>query len=90
MSYYQLNRDRLLEKSKDRYHNDGGKEKAAEYYEDNRDVVLWENPRNTYRNLSEEEKEVKRAYGRDRYRNMTEGENSKLKKYQRNYQAAKY
>ena len=30
MGYYQLNKDRLLE-----YHNGGGKEKAAKFYEDN-------------------------------------------------------
>ena len=32
MNYYQLNRDKLLEKANHRYHNNGGKEKAAEYY----------------------------------------------------------
>ena len=40
--------------------------------------------------MSEEEKEIKRAYGRDRYKNMTEDEENRVKKYQRNYQAAKY
>ena len=29
MSYCQLNKDRLLEQAKHRYHNDGGKEKAV-------------------------------------------------------------
>ena len=33
-----------------------------------------------YRKLSEEEKEAKTKYGRNRYRNMTENEKSKLKK----------
>ena len=32
MSYYWFNRQELLQKAKDRYHNCGGKEKAAEYY----------------------------------------------------------
>ena len=35
---------------------------------------------NKYRNLSEEKKEAKREYERNRYRNMTENENNKLKK----------
>ena len=32
MSHYWFNRQEVLEKAKDRYHNDGGKEKAAGYY----------------------------------------------------------
>ena len=71
-----------------KYHNGGGKEKAAEYYENNRDVLI-EKPRNKYRNLSEEKKS-KRAYGRNRYRNMTEDEKNKLEIYQRNCRAPKY
>ena len=35
MNYYQLNRDTLLEKAKDRYHNGDRNEKAAKYYEHN-------------------------------------------------------
>ena len=38
MSYYQLNRDKLLEKTKNRYHNGSGK-KVAKYYEDNQEVL---------------------------------------------------
>ena len=38
MKCYQLNKDKLSEKAKDRYHHGGGKEKAAEYYLNNRDV----------------------------------------------------
>ena len=53
MSYYQLNRDRLLEKTKDKYHNGGGKEKTAKYYPNNREV-LRERAKNKYRSLSEE------------------------------------
>ena len=36
MSYYWFNRQELLQKAKDRYHNCGGKENAAEYYLKNR------------------------------------------------------
>ena len=32
MSYYWFNRKELLQKAKDKYHNCGGKKKAAEYY----------------------------------------------------------
>ena len=32
MSYYFLNRQELLQKAKDRYHNGSGKENVGEYY----------------------------------------------------------
>ena len=32
MSYYWLNRKDLLQKAKEKYHKEGGKEKASEYY----------------------------------------------------------
>ena len=69
MSYYQFNRQELLQKAKNRYHNCGGKEKAAEFYIQNKEVIK-ANAANNYRNLSEEEKEAKREYGRNGYRNM--------------------
>ena len=50
MSYYFLNRQELLQKAKDRYHNCAGKEKAAEYYIANKEA-LKENAINKYRNL---------------------------------------
>ena len=36
MKYYCFNRKDLLKKANNRYHNCGGKEKAAEYYLKNR------------------------------------------------------
>ena len=51
MSYYWLNRQGILQKAKERY----SKEKSAEYYLRNNEIKK-ENPRNRYRNLSEEEK----------------------------------
>ena len=39
MSYYWFNRQELLQKAKDKYHDKGGKEKAAEYYMKNKDVI---------------------------------------------------
>ena len=38
MSYYWFNRQELLQKAKDKYHNCGGKEKVNEYYIENKDV----------------------------------------------------
>ena len=61
----------LFEKAKDRYHNSGGKEKGAEYYI-NDEQVLKGKTKNKYINMSEEEKGIKRAYGRYWYRNMEE------------------
>ena len=58
MSYYFFNRQESLQKTKDRYHNGGGKEKTAEYYFKNKEV-LRENAKSKQRNLSQEEKEAK-------------------------------
>ena len=58
MSHYWFNRQELLEKAKDRYHNSSGKEKAAEYYIANKDV-LKEKAKNKYKNQSEKRKRSK-------------------------------
>ena len=88
MNYYLFNMQESLQKAKDRYHYGGGKEKAAKYHIENKEV-LRENAKNKYRNLSEEEKEAKMEYGRNRYTSITKYEKNKLKKCQRKYQAAK-
>ena len=41
--------------------------------------------RDKYRNLSEEEKNKKREYGKNRFHNMSENEKKRLKDYQKNY-----
>ena len=51
MSYYLFNRQEILQKAKERY----SKEKTAEYYLQNKEVIK-ENTRNCYNNLSEEER----------------------------------
>ena len=56
------------------YGNGGGKEKAAEYYIANEDI-LKEKARNRYRNLSEEEKEAKIEYSKNRYKEMKKNAN---------------
>ena len=57
MSYYQFNRQDILQKAKERY----SKEKAAEYYLKNREVKK-EKARTGYTNLSEEEKNKIKEY----------------------------
>ena len=71
MSHCWFNRQELLQKSKDRYHNCGGKEKVAEYYLENRDVLKGK-AKNKNKSLPEKEKEQKRKYGKKRYRKMKE------------------
>ena len=39
MSYYWLNRKYLFKKADDKYHNEDGKEKAAEYYKKNKEAI---------------------------------------------------
>ena len=63
MSYYWFNRQ-------EKYGN-GGKEKVAKYYKDNKDVIR-DKEINKYKNLSEEEKEAKRQYSKNSYDKMKE------------------
>ena len=57
LTYYQKNRDVILNRAKDYYEND--KER------------LRKQARDKYRNLSKEEKNKKREYGINRHRNMS-------------------
>ena len=61
--------------------------RAKRYY-DNLEV-LREKAKNKYRQLPEEEKNIKREYGKNRYHNMSEEKEQRLKEYQRNYREAK-
>ena len=60
-----------MQKAKDKYHNCGGKEKAAEYYLQNKDAIKAK-ANNKYKNLLEEQKEAKRKYGKSRYKKVKE------------------
>ena len=51
MSYYWFNRQEILRKAKEKY----SKEKAAEYYPQNKEAIK-EKSRERYKNLSQEEK----------------------------------
>ena len=75
LTYYQRNRDVILNRAKNYYEND--KER------------LREQARDKYGNLSEEETIKKREYGKSRYLNMSEEKKKRLKEYQRNYREAK-
>ena len=55
MSHYWFNRQEFFQKEKDRYHNGGGIEEAAEYYLKNKEV-LRENASNKYRSLQKKKK----------------------------------
>ena len=55
MSYYQDNKGELLKKAYDRYHNRGGKEKAAKYYRKNTDLLRYK-ANMKYKNMSKKEK----------------------------------
>ena len=70
MNYYWFNRQELLQKAKEKYDN-GGKKKAAKYYQDNKDVIK-EKGNSKYKNLTEVEKEEKRRYSKNRYNKMKE------------------
>ena len=61
----------MIEKAKDRYHNQGGKEKARDYYQANKEIIK-EKTIIRYQNLSEEQKELKRQFSRNKYKKLIE------------------
>ena len=71
LTYYQRNRDVILNRAIGYYKND--KERLREQAKDK------------YRNVSAEDKNKKREYGKNRYHNMSEEKKQKLKEYQKNY-----
>ena len=86
MSYCVENRNEILKKAYDRYHDKGGKEKAAKYYRKNADLLRYE-AKMKYKNMSKKEKDRKRKYQRERYHNPKH--NEYLKQYQRIYDSMK-
>ena len=65
MSYYLFNRQEILQKAKKTY----SKEKAAEYYLQNKEA-LKEKARDHYKNLLEKEKNKIKAYQKKRYQEL--------------------
>ena len=79
MSYHWFNREKLLKKAWDKYHNKGGKQKATKYYRRSADLIKFE-AKNKYQNLSEKKRKKKRQYQRERY--YYDGDlNERLKQY---------
>ena len=62
MSYSWFNRTAILQKVKQRY----SKEKATEYYLENKEAIK-EESKNRYKNLPKEEKDKIKKYQRKRY-----------------------
>ena len=54
-----------FKKQKREKYDNGGKGKAADYYQTNKDVIK-EKANDKYKNLTEEEKEAKRQYFKNR------------------------
>ena len=65
MSYYWFKRQEILQKAKERY----SKEKAAEYYLENKEAIK-EKSKNQYKNLSKEEKDKIKEYQTKRYQQL--------------------
>ena len=74
MSYYQFHRQETLQKEKEKY----SKEKAAQYYLKNKEVVK-EKARNRYRNLSEEENNKIKEYQKKKYQELIQYKKEALK-----------
>ena len=58
-----------MKKVKTKYQNKGGKEKAATYYKDNKEAIKGK-ARIKYKQFTEEKKELKRQYSRNRYNKL--------------------
>ena len=67
MSYYWFNRQEILQKAKEKY----SKEKAAEYYKQNKEAIK-EKSRERYKNLSQEEKDKIKEYQRKKYQELVQ------------------
>ena len=75
MSYYWFKREEILQKAKERY----SKEKSAEYYKQNKEVIK-ERSRNRYKNVSEEENNKLKEYQKKRYQELIQCKKEALKK----------
>ena len=72
---YERNRDVILNRAK--------------YYYKNNIELLRERAKIKCRELSEEQKNIKREYGRNRYHNISEEKKQRLKEYQKTYHETK-
>ena len=67
MNYYWFNRQEILQKAKEHY----SKEKAAEYYKQNKEAIK-EKSRGCYKNLSQEEKDKIKEYQKKKYQEFVQ------------------
>ena len=67
VSYYWFNRKEILQRVKE----NNFKEKAAEYYLENKEAIN-KKSRDQYKNLSKEEKDKIKEYQRQRYQKITD------------------
>ena len=74
MSCYGFNRQEILQKAKERY----SKEKAAEYYAQNKEAIK-EKSIQCYKNLSQEEKDKIKEYQRIKYQELVQYKKEGLK-----------
>ena len=74
MSYYQFNRQKILQKAKERY----SKKKAAEGYLQNKEAIK-EKVRERYNNLSQKEKDKIREYQKKKYQELVQYKKEALK-----------
>ena len=74
MTYYWFNRQEILQKAKERY----SKEKAAEYYAQNKEVIK-EKSREPFKNLSQEEKDKIKEYQGKWYQELVQYKKEALK-----------
>ena len=59
MSYYWFNKKEVLQKAKEKYDNGGGKEKAAEYYQANKNFLKDKAIKNRYKNVRKRKRSEK-------------------------------
>ena len=64
MNYYRFSRQEILQKAKENY----SKEKAAEYYKQNKEAIK-EKSRECYKNLPQEEKDKIKEYQKKNIKN---------------------
>ena len=74
MNYYWFNRKEILQKAKQKYF----KEKAAEYYAQNKEAIT-EKWRECYKNLLQEEKDKIKEYQRKKYQELVQYKKEALK-----------
>ena len=74
MNYYWFNRHEILQKAKENY----SKEKAAEYYKQNKETIK-EKSRECYKNLPQEEKYKIKKCQRNKYQELVQYKKRKNK-----------